>query len=523
MSKLDIARLLIAITAIAVFAMAVRVPASPDMWWHLRCGAVQWQLRAVLKQDIFSHTAAGTPWVNQSWLPQLAIYGLYTLAGFPALALSVAVLATVTSLFVLWNVQPRGQYGPFWRAAVVIWAAISSGRVWAPRPHMITLVMTAIWVFLLDRHRRRERARIGLLWWLPPLILLWANSHGGAIVGFLLLGIEIAGQLLHALWYRAFRGLWERTRALLVVGVLCLVAATVNPQGPRLLLFPFQTLGSQAQQDMIAEWASPDFHAPDLLPFLALLLATWSALAWSRAQVPAVEWLRLAGLTGMALRSGRYLGLCAIVAAPLLIRHGARAWQELGRHWGSAPVPPRARRRRYPTGCDAPLQAASGGPHRMPSDGPPAVSARGVPLLNWVILIGVLVAAAAKVALPLAPQTIAQVHKEAFPAAAVAYMREHGTPGTLFNEYAWGGYLLWELFPEVSVFIDGRADPYGDELIAAYRRTIMAQRGWDQVLDQYDVHTALIGAESSLASIMRVHAAWQEVYADRRASVFVQQ
>ncbi|HUT21673.1 MAG TPA: hypothetical protein VM366_21170 [Anaerolineae bacterium] len=499
MSKLDIPRLLIAITAIAVLTMATRVPASPDMWWHLRCGAVQWQARAVLKQDIFSHTAAGTPWVNQSWLPQLAMYGLYTFAGFPALALSVAALATVTSLFVLWNVHPPGRYGPFWRAAVVIWAAISSGRVWAPRPHMITLVMTAVWAFLLDRHRRQESDRIGLLWWLPPLMLLWANSHGGAIVGFLLLGIEIAGLLLHALWYRAFSGLWERTRALLIAGLLCLVAATVNPQGPRLLLFPFQTLGSQAQQDMIAEWASPDFHALDLLPFLALLLATWSALAWSRAQVPAVEWLRLAAFTAMALRSGRYLGLCAIVAAPLLVRHGARAWQELGRHWERAAAPPRARHA-------APLQAFS-----------------GVPLLNWAILIGVLVAAAAKVALPLTPQTIAQVHEEAFPAAAVAYMREHGTPPTLFNEYAWGGYLLWELFPEVSVFIDGRADPYGDELIAAYRRTIMAQRGWDQVLDRYDVHTALIGADSSLASVMRVHAAWQEVYADRRASVFVRQ
>lgn len=198
---------------------------------------------------------------------------------------------------------------------------------------MITPVLTAIWTFLLDRHRRQESARIGVLWWLPPLMLQWANSHGGAIVGFLLLGIEIAGQLLHALWSRAFSGLWERTRVLLIVGLLCLVAATVDPQGPRLLLSPFQLLGSQAQQGMITEWASPDFHALDLLPFLALLLATWSAMAWSGMQAPAVEWLRLVGSTTMALRSGRYLGLCAIVAAPLLVQHGARAWQELGRHW----------------------------------------------------------------------------------------------------------------------------------------------------------------------------------------------
>jgi len=96
-----------------------------------------------------------------------------------------------------------------------------------------------------------------VLWWLPPLMLQWANSHGGAIDGFLPLGIEIAGLLLHALSYLAFPWLSEKTRPLLIVGLLCLVAATVNPQGPRLLLFPFQTLGSRAQQDMIAEGASP--------------------------------------------------------------------------------------------------------------------------------------------------------------------------------------------------------------------------------------------------------------------------
>jgi hypothetical protein len=489
MGKLDIPRLLVALTAIAVFAMAARVPASPDMWWHLRCGAVQWQARAVLREDIFSHTAAGTPWVNQSWLPQLAMYGLYRLAGFPALALSVAALAALTALLVLWNAPAEGRYGPFWRAAVVIWAAISSGRVWAARPHMVTLAMTAVWAFLLDRHRRREGERIGALWALPPLMLLWANSHGGAVVGFLLLGIEIGGELLHALRYRAFDGLWRRTRLLLLVGALCLVAAMINPQGPRLLLFPFQTLGSQAQQTMIAEWASPDFHAPDLLPFLALLLGAWSALAWSGTQVPAVEWLRLTAFTAMALRSGRYLGLCAVVAAPLLVRYGARVWQR----WKSV------------------------GAAREP----PLRTVSGVPLLNWTILILVLVAAAAKVALPLAPETIADVHERAFPAAAVAYMRDHNMPPTLFNEYAWGGYLLWELYPEVKVFIDGRADPYGDALIAAYGKTMSAQRGWDQTLDQYGVHTALIGADSSLASAMRLDDAWHEVYADPMASIFV--
>jgi len=502
MNRLDIPHLLIALTAIAVFAMAVRVPAAPDMWWHLACGAVQWQTRAVLKQDVFSYTAAGTPWINQGWLAEVAMYGLYRLGSFSALALAIAALAAVTALLTLWNAPAEGRYGPFWRAAVVIWAAISSGRVWAPRPHMVTLVMTAAWAFLLDRHRRREGERIGLLWALPPLMVLWANCHSGAVVGFVLLGIEIGGLVLHAVLYGTFEGVWRRTRPLLLVSALCLIAVMANPQGPRLLLVPVQSLTSQAQQNMIAEWASPDFHAPDLLPFLALLLATWSALAWSGTQVAAVEWLRLTAFTGMALRSGRHIGLCAVVAAPLLVRYGARAWQELQRHRQRA----EAGHREQATGHDSPA---------------PAV--HGVPLLNWTILILVLVAAGAKAALPLAPAAITGAYEQAFPAAAVAYMREHGTPPTLFNDYGWGGYLVWELYPEVRVFIDGRADLYGDELVTLYGETIAARRGWEQVLDHYGVHTALIGADSSLAAAMRPDDAWQEVYQDRMASIFVRE
>ena len=78
------------------FTLAVPVPASPDMWWHLRSGEVQWRTRSVLRSDAFSHTAASTPWVNQSWLSQLVMYALFALGGFPALALAVAAFVSAT-------------------------------------------------------------------------------------------------------------------------------------------------------------------------------------------------------------------------------------------------------------------------------------------------------------------------------------------------------------------------------------------------------------------------------------------
>ena len=488
--RLDLAKLVTAIVLIAAFTMAVRVPTSPDMWWHLRCGEIQWRTRTVLKTDVLSHTASGAPWVNQSWLPQLAMYGLYSLGGFPALALGVAALVAAISALVLAAARSEGRYAIFWRAFVVLWAAIASGRVWAARPHLITLLLTAAWVYLLDRHRQSgTRSRMGVLLWLPPLMCLWANCHGGTIIGFVLLAIEGGGIIADAISQRQAGDLWARIRPLLIVAALCIVAALINPQGIRLLLFPLQTLGSVAQQNAVAEWASPDFHAADMLPFLAFLLATWSAVALSGRRVTGTELLSLLGFSAMALRSGRYLGLCAVVLAPILALHGGLALARLGRKWG--------------------IRSGAAG------------VARGSAVINWALLLVLLAAAGIKVTMPLAPQTIDEVHGQLFPEDAVAYLQRHDLPPTLFNEYGWGGYLAWHAYPDVPVFIDGRADPYGDELILAYQQAISARTGWEEILDSHQVGTALLPVDSALASVMRAGQEWEEVHRDDVAAVFV--
>lgn len=486
--RFGIPELTTAIVLIAVFAMAVRVPTSPDMWWHLRCGEIQWRTGSVIREDIFSHTARGTPWVDQSWLPQLAMYGLYVLGGFSALAVVVALLVASTFALVLLCMPAEPKYAYFGRALVVLWAAISTGRVWVTRPHITTFVLTAAWVYLLDRHRRRTPHSVGVLWWLPPLTVLWANCHGGYIIGFVLLSIQVGGIVGTALYRRQFAGLWREVRPLLITAALCVPAVLINPQGIRLALFPFQALGSSAQQNLISEWSSPDFHAIDMLPFLGLLIAAWSALTYTGRRVTGIDWLRLTFFTALSLRSGRYIGLTAVVISPLLFKHGASVWASLSANWGWRPS----------------ARPAS----------------RGAPLLNWSILLLVLIATGVKSSLAVNPETIARAHRALFPERAVEYMLAHDLPPTLFNDYGWGGYLIWRLHPDVPVFIDGRADPFGDELIRAYQRTVAARREWEDVLDAYDVHTALIGADSSLASAMHRCETWQVLYEDDKAAIF---
>jgi hypothetical protein len=519
--RLDLPRLATAIALIGIFAMAVRVPASPDMWWHLRCGEVQWRTRTVLRSETFSHTAPGAPWINQSWLPQLALYALHARGGFAALALAVGLLVAATYSLV-WlasraDGDPSAWWAPYWRAGGVLWAAIASGPTWAARPHLLTLLFTALWVYLLERWRTGGR-RIKDLLWLPPLMLLWANSHGGYVVGLLLLTIEVGGLVWEKVIHRTHSGHRDAPPTdkilspppaagasrrdigfLLLIALLCLGAATINPQGVHLLLFPFRTLGS-TQQGAIAEWASPDFHAPELWPFLALLLAAWAALALSpplfSRESPTVL-LRALCFSAMALRSSRYIGLAAVVLAPLLIRHGAGVLARINRTRDSGT--PRSTR-----------------------------SARGWPAVNWALLALVLLAAGLKVAQPLDSRTIDGVHQQRFPVEATEVLLLQDLPPELFNEYGWGGYLIWanahpRAQESMPVFIDGRADPYGDELIDAYQRTVSLRPGWQDTLDRYGVRTVLLAADSALGAVLRESGRWQEVYADEVAVIWTRE
>ena len=91
----------------------------------------------------------------------------------------------------------------------------------------------------------------------------------------------------------------------------------------------------------------------------------------------------------------------------------------------------------------------------------------------------------------------------------------------MFNDYNWGGYLIWRLFPERKVFIDGRADVYGDEFIFEYLRTYHAEPAWRDRLEHHGIRTVLTEPHSQLANLLREEKGWRNVFEDPRAAIFV--
>lgn len=494
-------RLLVAILFVSIFAMATRVQVDTDTWWHLASGRWMIEHSQVLKHDPFSHTMPGRPRIQHGWLVQLVLYGLHAALGHTGLVLGVAVVVTLTFTFVF----PLGGGSPYLRAFTTLLAAITSAVVWVARPQIISLLLTAVFACLLDRYKRRGRAP---LWLLPLLTVLWVNCHGGFITAFILMGGYVVGEGLN--WLLGWRddGLSaSQIRTLALVILICLAVVILNPQTYRLYAYPFQTVSIGVLQDFIQEWRSPDFHQLFVHPFIWMLLLTLAAMGFSGRRADFTDVGLVAGFAYMSLLAGRNIALFALLDGPILARYGAPALRRL---WESS--------RRF-HGLQQKL--GLGLQNSFPSATAPNLREVRLALLNWVLLGLVIAAALVKVALPLLPAEREKALAGFLPVEAARYIRREQLPGPMFNSYNWGGYLIWTLYPDYPVFVDGRTDLYDDLFLRSYLDVVLARENWREVLAQYDVRFILIERDSILARFLASDEGWQRRYADDLAIVFV--
>lgn len=500
MIKMSIRKLVIWITFLAIFAMAARISVDTDTWWHLRAG--QWivENRSVPQTDPFSHTRYGETWQYPGWLVEVPMLWIYQAFGPGGLNLWTAAMVTLAFWFV-WRTMSGGV---FLRAFVIILAAAASGVYWAARPYMMTFVLSAAFLYLLEEDRKQDCAHSQKsktwkkkTWWLVPLMMVWANSHGGFIVGFILWGVYFVGSVIDWVLSRLQtedRGqeIGSGRRRIIIlglVGLLMVLAVCINPSGPVMLLYAFKTVSIDVLRNFIQEWQSPNFHEAQILPFLVMLLVLIGVLGASKKRILLEDYLLLAGFLYLSLTAGRNIALFALVAPIVFTRH----------------LEPLAEEARSRLGIRASTQ-------------PLASINRVQSILNWVILGVLVIALGVKLSL-IYPLEVNQDHfEETLPVQAVEYLRTEQPEGRLFNAYNWGGYLMWAL-PEYPVFVDGRTDLYGDELIGEWVQVVQAEAGWQEILQQWDIGVIMIEPYRPIAGKLAAEG-WLLHYEDDMAVIY---
>jgi len=471
-----------------VFSMAARSPLESDLWWHLRAGEETWETTRPLLTDTFSHTRTGAAWINHSWLSQVGLYLLYAKGGYLALSAAVALLATLSMVFVYAQMDAP----PLLRAFVIILAGAAAAPVWSTRPQLVSLVLFALLSYLLYLYKWKQA---NYLWMIIPIFILWSNMHGGYVLGLLLIASLLAGEVLNHLLGRqgeeilawkgiAGVGIW------LVVGGL---VVAINPNGAAMWVIPFKTVGVGAVQDMIFEWGSPNFHELAQQPMLYLLFMTFAAASLSSRRLDGSDLVSVLGFAFLAFLARRNFGPFALVAAPVLARHLNFLWIEHQSRWQ--------------TWVQRKFQRKEGQP--------PVRNA-----INITITVVLILVALIKVYLVSRPQLVEKYSQEIFPVQAAAWIEANRPAGNLFNDYNWGGYLAWRLrdFP---VFVDGRTDLYDDVLLTQYLRTLAGEAGWQEILNHFKIGIVLVEKDSGLDRALDQTAGWSRRYADKLAVVYV--
>lgn len=472
-------RIFIAVLVVGLFAMSARNVTDPDLWWHLRTGQSILQNRAVFHADPYSFTRFGQPWVNHEWLSDILIFGFYRWTGWTGLIIGFG--AITTAIFFLTFL--RCAENPSVALLTTVWSALACAPFWGARPQMFSLLLISIFLLILDRSDRR----LGLLWWLPPLTILWVNLHAGYVAGIGLLLIFLVGDALDSAFGAAPRTqAAPRIRSLALVLVVCLASVPLNPYGWKMYSYPFATLNSEAMQSHIAEWSSPDFHQAQSWPALLLILASVLAIAYARRLLPSRELILLLTTMYVGLRSQRHLAIYALVTAPILSRL-IDAWLRERQHTGRVSRPAK------------PLTT-------------------GKALVNLTILLALATFAGLRVRHVVRHQSAAEAAR--FPAAAVAFLAAQKPPGPIFNHYDWGGYFIWKLYPEYRVYIDGRADLYGDSFMNQFSADYECRADCGQSsLDFWRIRTVILPPEAPMITALIAGEEWKRIYSDSQATI----
>jgi len=437
---------------------------DPDYFWHLATGRLIVQTGRIPATDPFTFTWHGQPWIPDQWLSDVAIYALVQWIGANGGLLLSGVVAATAPVIIGWGLA---HFGVGYRSIVV--ASLLTSAVVLPqvtmRPQVLSLPLLATCIAVLLTAAPQHRRRLLIL---PPLFLLWANLHGFYVVG---LGVGLAYLVATLAGRTPMRSarLW-----VMATGAASLLASMLTPSGPGGILYSlsFTNPGDWGARN-IAEWQSPNFHDPQFLPFLALVVV----LVALGNRGPG--WVRFVAYVGLAmgLLAVRSIAVGALMAMPAVT-----------------------------LGIEARLQRSL--PPPATSGAPAArrfleLSAAG---LVAVVVIGAALARAGG---------STDLTNDRFPVAGTAYVAEHKPAARLLTRYGWGGYVLNTLYPLGGlVFADGRMHKYGGAVLDDYSAIVAADPGWERLVATYGVDALLLRVDTPLVRGPAQEAGWCEAYRD---------
>lgn len=447
-----------------------------DIWWHLKVGDWIIEHSAFPHTGILARTAADRPWMAYSWIYEVLLslfHSKFHLMGIAVYGLLLALAVTYT---IFW--MTRRLAGRFWGPCLLatLCCAAFLFKIY-PRPAFFSMMFFAITVTLLLEARRTGRQQ--LLYWLPPVFLVWANAHIQFIYGLFVVGIFVTVNLVQA--WASNRGLvtdspLRHSRTLLVLPGACALATCVGPYSYHLYSVVFDYATSKFPYAYIVEFQA--FGLRTYTDYVQLLLALLAFLTlWRRKPLDP------------------FLLALLLVASMVGFRTARDAWF-----------------------ICIPATACLAEAFRLPTSEPGEILLEKTGLAVVLVVLIFLYARLLRVN----TQDMRLAIASRYPVRAINFLRDHPQQGPLYNTFDWGGFIAWYL-PRYPVAIDGRTDLYGDEIDMRFYKTGNGDPSYidDPYLNQAKL--ILLPRETPLARLLKSDSRFTLIYDDSLSMVFVKQ
>jgi len=503
-------------------ALSNRPLGDADIGWHIRTGERILATHSLPRTDPFSSTMQGQPWFAWEWLYDIALGFLHKACGLNGVVWLCAALVAAVFVILLSQLLQRGTGLLLAIGLMLLSEAAAAIHLYA-RPHIVSWLFSLLWFVMLERWENADHAtKQGSLprwipWFFPASMLLWVNLHAGWLFGMALLTIY-AFAAVGAVWttrdpFASIRAA-HRARTLGGMWLASAIATLVNPYGWRLHAHIYQYLTDRYLMDRIDEFQSPNFHDWGGRCFAIILLLVLIALTTGVSRDDQGKF-RLSHLLVLLLAAyaGFYSSRNLPVSSMLLVLiAGPLLWQSF--------TALAARPGAWPWLRNGAARIADFS-DRM---GMQESQLRGH---LWPV---VSVACALAICLQggrLGSHQVIQAHFDSakVPVAAVRFLQDESRSAAdvppVFSTDAWGGYLIYAMYPGRKVVVDDRHDLYGSERIREYLTVTQAEAGWQNVLTKWQIRTALLPADSTLANLLReLPQDWRIAYEDKVAVVF---
>ncbi len=460
-------RLLILIYGVHAFSYNF---ADVDLWGHLKFGQEHWSTGSLATSDPYSYTAPGYPWINHEWLSELVFYLMFAAMGSSGLlVLKIGLGLFIVHILSHWYFRKFDSLLAYGLTFFLLINVLEIG--YGTRPYLFTYAFTAALVVLIYQYFDGKKSRV---FWIPPMMLLWINCHGGAVAGIAIFGMVVVMESLRCKF---------RQQPLPFHLIISLIASgfalLVNPYGYELLLFLLETI---PRPRMISEWRSVDLISSNtgLLAFKVMAVFSVVALFLKKTKHPWEIALVLCAVF-FGFRHLRHTFIAGILLTPI-VAHGLNVMVDKLKQSDSTFLKIK----------------------------PGAVAAALVALILWQgsTVFSKMYNGHFKM----------WVDARYFPVYAVRFLKDNHLNGNILVAFNWGEYVIWKL-PNSKVSIDGRYwTVYPNPVILQNFIFHRGMKQWEQMLPLYP-HDIILTHHQNKDLENRKD--WVKVFQDGTSRIFI--